>query len=350
MTQKQITKKFLSAVMAFAMIFGIFIETSLNVNAAGVALTLTPSTQAVSTTANIALTFTPATALVNNSTVLVSYPSTYTATPAALTTADILVTKTGDPNFTLAIESGFTSTGFTMTLTTTGSLNTPSAVVVTIGGTGVNKLQSPAAASNNAFTISTSTGDFGGALQYVGQANVVQVRARINPSLSFVIRNSTDTANTNICDFGTVDTSAVYTCAYRLKVGTNAANGYTVAVANSGNLTDGTNNIANAAVGSGGSGGTAVSAGVENYGVNITPGTITGAGGSVSVASGYNAGATNAVNYFNTTSTTVLTANKSNNPTAIGNTSLVTEQLGVNAATPAGIFTKTETYTVTYNF
>jgi len=350
MTPKQITNKILSAIVAFALVFGIFIQSNLIVNAAGVNVTLSPSAQAVSTTANIALTFTPATGLTNSSTIIVSYPSTYIATPSTLTNTDITVTKTGDANFTSALESGFTTTGFTITLTTGGTLNTSSAFVITIGGGGTNKLQSPAAASNNAFTISTSAGDFGGVLQYVGQANVVQVRAKINPSLSFVIRNSTDTANTNTCDFGTVDTSAVYTCSYRLKVGTNAANGYTVAVTNSGNLTDGVNNITNAAVGVGGSGGTTVAAGVETYGAIITPGTITGAGGTVTVASVYNAGATNAVSYVNTSSTTVLTANKPNNPTAIGNTSLVTEQLGVNAGTPAGVFTKVETYTVTYNF
>jgi hypothetical protein len=350
MTPKQITNKIISSVVAFAMVFGIFTQSNIIVNAAGVNLTITPSAQAVSTTANIALSFIPATGLTNSSTIVVSYPSTYTPIPATLTATDITVTKTGDANFTSAVESGFTATGFTVTLTTAGTLNTSSAFVITIGGGGTNKLRTPAAASNNAFTVSTSAGDFGGALQYVGQANVVQVRAKINPTLSFVIRDSGDTANTNTCDFGTVDTSAVYTCAYRLKVGTNAANGYTVAVTNSGNLTDGSNNITNAAVGTGGSGGTTVTAGVETYGVRITPGTITGAGGTITVAPVYNAGATNAVSYVNTSAVTVLTANKPNNPTAIGNSSLVTQQLGVNPSTPAGIFTKTETYTVTYNF
>ena len=113
MTQKQIIQKFLSAIIAFALIFGIFIENPLKVNAAGVALTISPSAQAVSTTANITLTFTPATGLTNASTISVSFPSTYTQTPSTLTNTDITVTKTGDANFTSAVESGFTTTGFT---------------------------------------------------------------------------------------------------------------------------------------------------------------------------------------------------------------------------------------------
>lgn len=327
----------------FSLNFGIT-----NTSAAGVTLAVSPSTQAVSTTANIILTFTPATALPNNSTILVNFSSSYTQTPSTLTNTDITVTKTGDANFTSAAESAFTSTSFTITLTTTGNLNTTSGFSITIGGT--NKLQTPASASNNAFTISTSVGDQGGVLQYVGQANVVQVRARVDPTISFVIRNSADTANINTCDFGTVDTSSVYSCAYRLKVGTNAANGYTIAVASSGSLSSGASNITNAAVGTGGAGGTTITAGTESYGVVITPGTITGAGGTVTLASAYNAGATNAVSYVNTTPTTVITANKPNNPTTTSHSSLITEQIGINASTPAGVYTKTETYTVTYNF
>lgn len=348
MISKQTTKKIVASLATISLVAGIAMQSINNVNAAGVSLSLTPATQAVSTAANIVLNFTPATGMTTGSTIALSYPSTYTATPATLTNADIAITKTGDANFTSAVSSGFTTTGFTITLTTAGTLNTSSAFAITVGGT--NKLRTPATASNNGFTISTSAGDIGGALQYVGQANVVQVRAKINPTLSFIIRDSTDTANTNTCDFGVVDTSAVYTCSYRLKVGTNASSGYTIAVTNSGDLTDGTSSLTNAAVGSGGSGGTAVAAGVETYGVVITPGTVTGSGGTVSVASAYNAGVTNAVSYVNTSSATVLTANRPNNPTAIGNTSLVTERLGVNASTPAGVFTKTETYTVTYNF
>jgi hypothetical protein len=349
MPKTNIFNKLINLILTSSLVLvGFSFGAVIHVFAAGVSLSVAPSAQNVSTTANIVLGFVPATGMVNSSTILVSFPSTYTQTPSTLTNTDITITKTGDANFTSAVESGFTSTGFTITLTTAGTLNTSSAFSITIGGT--NKLQTPAAASNNAFTISSSAGDFGGALQYVGQANVVQVRAKINPTLSFVIRDSGDTANTNVCDFGTVDTAAVYTCAYRLKVGTNAANGYTVAVANSGQLTNGTVNITDAAVGTGGGGGTAISAGVEGYGVTITPNTVTGSGGSVTLASAYNAGATNVVLYSNTAPTTILTANKPNNPTTTSHSTLVTEKIGVNSGTPAGVYTKTETYTVTYNF
>jgi hypothetical protein len=352
MLKKQIIKIFFrklgSAILNLVVIFGLGFQFGLRASAAAINLSVSPSSQAVATTANITLSFTPVTGLPTGSTIVVSYQSTYTATPSSISSADVTVTKTGDSAFSSASESGFSSTGFTITLTTTGTLNTTNPFSIVIGGT--NKLQSPVAASNNSFIVSTSVGDFGGVLQYVGQANTVLVQAKINPTISFVIRNSADTANTNICDFGTVDTSTVYTCSYRLKVGTNAANGYTVAVANSGSLTDGVNNIANAAVGSAGSGGTNLVAGTEGYGITITPGSVTGSGGTVSIASAYNAGATNAVSYVNTTPTTVLSANKPNNPTSTTYSSLVTQKIAISSSTPAGFFTKTETYTVTYNF
>jgi len=120
----------------------------------------------------------------------------------------------------------------------------------------VTGLTTSATASNNSFKVYTSAGDYGANFQYVGSANVVAVKARVPLILSFVIRDTTDTINTNNCDMGDLTTAAVGFCEYRLKVTTNARLGYTINSTTSGNFTNGTDNLNNAAVGTGGTGGT----------------------------------------------------------------------------------------------
>jgi len=308
--------------------------------AAGLTTTLTPSAQSVSINGNVVLTFTPVTAVTNGSTITVAFPAGYTG-GAALTNADVTVTGT---NITTSTESGFTATGFTSTLTTSANVTTP--ITITIGGT--NKLTSPVTAGNYAFLVNTSVGDTGGVFQYVGKANVVQVRAFVPTTLSFAIRNATDTANINTCDLGTLTTAAIGTCSYRLKVGTNASNGYTVSVATSGGLTNGTKTFANAAAGAAG---TLLAAGTERYGATITGGSTTSAS-AVTVAVPYNAGVTNGVLYTNVAPALLLTAAGSNNPIATdtANTTLVTHKAAIAADTAAGLYTQTVTYTVTPSF
>jgi hypothetical protein len=181
----------------------------------------------------------------------------------------------------------------------------------------------------------------------------VTVRARVPLQLAFVIRNTGDTANTNICDMGDLTTSAIGNCEYRLKVTTNAKTGYTINVATSGNFTNGTDTFANAAAGAGGTGGTLQVIGTERYGVKVTKGAITGAGGTTTLAAVYDAGATNNVSYVNTSSVTLITANKPNNPLASAdttNTTLVRHEGEISTNTPAGLYTQTVTYTIAPSF
>jgi hypothetical protein len=311
---------------------------SLEANAAGVTPTITPGSQTVSTSANVTLSFTPVTPITSGSTITVGIPAGYTG-GASLLDADIAVTGT---NITSSVESGFSATGFTSTLTTSSSVTT--AVTIVIGAT--NRLTTPVAAGNYPFTISTSVGDSGANFQYVGQANVVLVRAVVPVSLSFAIRNSGDTANTNTCDMGTLSVASVGSCSYRLKVGSNAAS-YAVSVATSGNFTNGAYTFANAAPGAAG---TNIVAGTERYGAIITPGTATN--GSVALAAPYSAGA-NRVSYVNPTAATLLTVTGQNNPGVSGdvtNTSLVTHNAATSSTTAAGLYTQTVTYTVLPTF
>lgn len=309
------------------------------VHAAGVTLTATPSTQNTATNSNFTLSFTPVTAITNNSTITVFIPSGYTG-GASLTNADIAITGT---NITSVVSSSFTATSFVSTISSSANVTTPVSIV--IGGT--NKLTSPVAAGNYAFALTTSVGDSGANFQYVGQANVVQVRGYVAPSLSFVIRDSGDTTNTNTCDLGTISTGSVATCAYRLKVGSNGT-GYVISVNTSGNFTNGAANFTNAAAGTAGTGGTTFAAGTENYGAVITPGIPSN--GTATLAAAYNAGATNRVAYNNTSAATLLTVVGQNNPTTTTNSSLVTHAASASSVTPAGAYTQTVTYTVAPTF
>jgi len=327
--------KIFGIIFLFSLIISsIALQSSIKIEAAGITPTVTPSAQTVSANANITLVFTPVTPITNGSTINVSFPSGYTG-GTALTNTDVTVTGT---NITSTVEASFTATSFISTLTT--SANVTTAVTIVIGGT--NRLTTPAAAGNYPFSVATSVGDSGANFQYVGQANVVQVRALVPVSLSFVIRDSADAANTNTCDMGTLSLAAVGSCSYRLKIGSNAAS-YAVSVATSGNFTNGSYNFANAAP-------TLITAGTETYGAVITPGAVTN--GSVVLAGPYSAGA-NSVNYTNTIAATLLTITGQNNPGATGdttNTSLVTHNAAISNTTASGLYTQTVTYTVLPTF
>jgi hypothetical protein len=326
-----------SVMAVLGLVFGLVANSTLNTHAAGVTVTVAPSAQAVSTAGNVVLTFTTTAAIPVGGTVQVLYPTAaYTGTATfAITgaTGTVANTTSGSNNVS------------TFTVTTTPIA--AGAITATIGG-----LTTSATAGNNTWIMYTSAGDYGANFQYVGQANVVSVRARVPLQLAFAIRNTGDTANTNVCDMGDLTTSAVGFCEYRLKVTTNARSGYTINVATSGNFTNGTDNFANAAVGTGGAGGTAQAAGTELYGVKVTKGSITGAAGTTTLATVYDAGATNNVSYVAAGPATLITANKPNSPatTDLTNTTLVRHEAGISANTAAGLYTQTVTYTIAPSF
>lgn len=336
----QLNKILSSAVLASTAVFSLVgvALAPVSVKAAGVSTTVTPSSQTVANSANIVLSFTPATPITNGSTITIGTPSGYTGF-ATLVDADVAVAGT---NITSSSET-FSSPNITSTLVT--SANVTTAVTITISNA---KLSTAATAGNYAFSIITSVGDFGAVLQYVGLANIVNVSGIVAPTLSFVIRNAADTANTNVCNLLTFSVTAVNDCTYRLKIGTNAQSGYIVQSTTTGNFVSGVNTFADAAPGAAG---TNIVAGTETYGVRIAPGTVST--GAISVPTAFNAGATNFVDYSHTTPQTVLTSTGRNNPAASNDTtltSLFTHRGAINATTPAGLYTQTVTYTVTPSF
>jgi len=319
------------ASLAFA---GVAFSFSPVASAAGVVTTLTPSTRAVSTAGISTIAYTSTVSVPITGNVRVAFNNTYGGAAAATFTINGIA-----PSASSNAVSGSTRT-YTLTPGATVAVGAVSIVV-----TG---LTTPATQGNYPFTVITSTGDYGGSFQYVGQANVVNVRAVVPISLSFAIRNTGDTADTNTCDMGDLSTASVGTCSYRLKVGGNPANGFTISVATSGNFTNGVTPFNNAAVGPAG---TNIVAGTENYGALITKGSITN--GTTTLGAAYNAGAINSVSYVNAAPATLVTYSGPNNPLAsldTTNTVLVAHNAGIASDTPAGLYTQTVTYTVNPSF
>jgi hypothetical protein len=342
-TQSSFFKKasaFMLAPILVGLTAGLLGLGSLSVESAGVNPTITPSTANVSTATSIDVTFTAVTAIASGGNIKLIYPDTYTGT---VSTANTTVQGAAPSSVNNVSSSGYV----TSTLVLGSAITANTSVTVS-----TSALTTPSSAGNYDFSIVTSGGDSGANFQYVGQANVVQVRAFVPTSLSFVIRNSDDTANTNVCDLGILSTTSVGSCAYRLKVGTNASSGYVISVSSSGNLTNGTTSFTNAATGSNGSGGTNIVAATETYGVNVTKGSTT-SGAATTLAAVYNAGNTNSVSYVNTSAATLLSSAGTNAPATSGdtaNTALVTHNAAISSNTGAGEYTQTVTYTVAPSF
>jgi hypothetical protein len=321
-------------------IASIFSFTLLQVEAAGVAVTVTPSNAAVSSTGTNTLAFTASSAIPVTAKITVLYPSSYTGT---LTAASFSINGAAP---TSAVISTVAATSQIQAVLTP-SATIPASTAVSIVITGLTK---PAVIGNYSFTAYSSKGDYGAVLQYVGEANVVQISAFVPLNLSFVIRDAGDTVNTNTCDMGLLSTTTVGECSYRLKIGTNATNGYTVSVATSGDFTNGSKSFVNAAAGTAG---TAIVAGTEMYGVNATGGAISSNPTGITLANPYSTTASNVVNYVNTAPALLATSTGSNAPLATAdttNTVLIKHKAAINANTGAGLYTQTATYTVTALF
>lgn len=171
--------------------------------------------------------------------------------------------------------------------------------------------------------------------------------------LAFAIRNINDTANQNFCDLGTATTTSLSSCSYRLKAETNATNGYTVFVQTNTGLLSGSDFIIDATAGTGGGGGTNITAGTvgtEAYGVRLTAGSATA--GTIVTNAIFNAGATNSVRYNSVGATSLYSSNGINLPglTDTTNTALITHNLNISGNTIAGDYVQQVTYTVVPNF
>jgi hypothetical protein len=200
---------------------------------------------------------------------------------------------------------------------------------------------------NYAISIVT-TFDYGAFFFYVGDDNDVNITGSVTPILAFAIRNSADTADTNACPLGALTLAGVNTCAYRLKVTTNATSGYTVQVTTDGDLRKS------------GSGDVAdnldidlivenntVTAGTEGYGIAFVGGSVTG-GGSCTEQGDFNDDDTP----LPMSATNLVICSSPNAPASpdTTNTSLVTHRAAMDGNTTAGYYSQVSTYYVSASF
>ena len=152
-----------------------------------------------------------------------------------------------------------------ITATTVGA---GAAVVTCLVGDGTPNPTNPSAADGYSVTVVT-TSDSGAGIAYVGNANDVTVSVDVLPNLSLTIDNPDATnctlaSGVTTCNLGTVLTTTIATGNYDVNVGTNAANGATLQIAEDGNLRNGGNSITDFVEDSG-----TITAGTDEYGITV---------------------------------------------------------------------------------
>jgi len=254
----------------------------------------------------------------------------------------------------------FTSSSAAFTLTESVATGTSGSLCLSFGLTTTTATNYTIRVLATSSTTEFTTTDFGAALYYVLGGNEVRVTAEIPSSISFSIRNSDDSANTNVCELGILSLSEVSYCSYRLRIATNASSGFTATLQPDGpfdiegieTMTSITNDAA-------------FSAGTEAYGIALFIGATTGgrdgstgffsqpaieAGSSVDPSLTFDVDAT-PLDF--TTAATVLSYGGSFNPEpppSTETTSLVVHGAAIGAGTTAGTYTQTITYRVTGSF
>lgn len=178
-----------------------------------------------------------------------------------------------------------------------------------------------------------------------------------NSFISFRIRNSDDTDDSSSCALGVLTDSVVSSCSYRLRVETNALNGFIAYAQTSGGMISGTSTLAS--IGNDSS----FIAGSEAYGLSALVGATAGGvlGGVpsqpvVEASSVQDSALTlnvDASPMIFTSATTVFSYNGPFSPSSapsLNTTSLFTHSAAVSSSTAIGTYTQTITYRVTGSF
>lgn len=208
-------------------------------------------------------------------------------------------------------------------------------------------------------TSSTVPTDFGASLLYANGGNQVTVSASVPSSLSFAIRNSADSADTNSCALGTLSTGAIATCSYRLRIATNAAGGFQSRIQANQDFANSQHTATFTNIGDNGT----FTAGTEAYGIQVLTGATSGVRNGVtgqfsdavtedSSSAGFTFG-TDASPVPTSTPLLFVTAGSpmvAATAPSLVTTSLVTHAAAINGGTPAGSYSQIVTYTVTASF
>ncbi|HQF36553.1 MAG TPA: hypothetical protein PLL26_02825 [Candidatus Dojkabacteria bacterium] len=333
--RRQKRSLFIGSVLTIATLFITWISPMLLASpayAAGVAVSATPSELTAASATDVTFSYVSSAEYASGDTITFSFSPVVSAVAACATPdTDADNDATPDGAFSGLSTSGGTYTFNASTTTATTAVSLCLKVTAATGNYSLAMTDNKAVPANN---------DYGAALLYAGDDNDVLVTAQVQPTLTFAIRNTADDADTNVCPLGVLSLATVKTCAYRLKVSTNADSGYTVAITSNGGLVDGTNDI-NAVTE-----GNTVIAGSEGYGVAFVGGSATG--GSITEQGDF----TDDDTPVPTSPTNLYVSDGNNNPTApdTTNTALVTHRAAIDANTSTGNYSQTVTYTVTASF
>lgn len=305
-------------------------------------------------TANAAnnISLTPSSGSTANSAITISwtaqqyvvYPTATTITLSVDQGATLSASSTSLASGTVSVSGDNSSTiTLTVTATTTAGAATYPVILNTSSTTPTNYSIS---------MRSSSPVDVGAALFYAYGGNLVTVTADVPATLSFVIKTAADTANTNVCALGTLTTAASSTCSYRLRISTNAANGFTTTIAANHDLSSGTATITQ--VGDN----VASAPNSEQYGIELYGATAGGRVGSVYTGAVTEA---NVVGYTFQTDTSPVPTSTQNfisyssafdagSAPNLTNTTLVKHFANISGGTPAGSYSQVVTYTVTGSY
>ncbi len=327
---------FLTYIFALITVLALVLTALPKIQAAGVNVTITPNELAANTSTTVTVQFVSSAEYSAGDYVKIIWDSGVTLNDAGTPTTDADGDGTGDGS------SSVSGQEYTYTFT---------AATTQAATSGVSfDMDVEAAEGIYSASVVDSLGNYGSALIYVEDANDVLITAIVQPSLSFVIRTADDTANTNECDLGVLDTTSVKECSYRLKVSTNAQNGYTISVKTDGDLRrSGTGDVADSEDIDPIAEDTTVTAGTEGYGIAFDGGSVT-SGATVTEVPDFDDDDTPLVN---TSTVNILTTAGDNNPAASGdtvNTSLVTHRAAADSNTATGEYHQLVTYYVIANF
>jgi len=205
--------------------------------------------------------------------------------------------------------------------------------------------------------LSSNPVDFGSTALNSNGGNTVLVTGTVPSSLAFSIRNRQDTADTNVCPFGVLSISSTSTCNYRLRISTNAANGFQVKILANHDFATGNATMTNVV-----NDGPMPTAGTESYGLTQVVGAETGGRNTTTLLFTNPIVVNNPPGYtFGTNPSPVPTtvaqnfisygaAFQAGNPPSVTTTSFVEHGVAISAGTAAGLYTQLVTYTLTGSF
>ncbi len=247
--------------------------------------------------------------------------STYVPTPASWS---VDATTNGTVNITFATgETPASASGRTIVL---GS--------ITNGSTANTTYYTTVQTFNNT-DCSTSPVDDGGQSTYVFVDGVV-VTATVNPTLTFTVDSTT-------CNLGTLTSSSTGNCSHTITAASNATSGYVISYIASPTLTSGGNTIT-----ANGASAVANATNTEQFGLNLVANSSPSVGANPSGGTGAAAANYNTANSFAFTTAGATVATTAG-PSAL-TTYTVSYIANIDAVTEAGLYTKTQTYTITATY